>query len=85
MCSAATVFILFVTGVTVQRRGLGPPLLCDIDTCLLGVVLLSYSIDQFHMHANPKNYEMVILAHDGLEWLKLDNRCELELRKEEKG
>lgn len=39
-----------------------------------------YSIDQFHMLANPKNCEMVMLAHDGLGRLKLDGRCELELR-----
>mmetsp|Transcript_31474 Transcript_31474/g.66206 ORF Transcript_31474/g.66206 Transcript_31474/m.66206 type:complete len:529 (-) Transcript_31474:113-1699(-) len=38
-----------------------------------------YSIDQFHMLANPKNCEMVTLAHDGLGRLKLDGRTELEL------
>lgn len=38
-----------------------------------------YSIDQFHMLANPKNCEMITLAHDGLGRLKLDGRCELEL------
>ncbi|KAL7533839.1 hypothetical protein ACHAXR_005475, partial [Thalassiosira sp. AJA248-18] len=42
-----------------------------------------YSIDQFHMLANPKNCEMIILAHDGLGRLKLDGRCELELQEVE--
>ena len=36
------------------------------------------------MLANPKNCEMVMLAHDGLGRLKLDGRCELELDKKEK-
>lgn len=31
------------------------------------------------MLANPKNCEMVTLAHDGLGRLKLDGRCELKL------
>lgn len=43
-----------------------------------------YSIDQFHMLANPKNCEMITLAHDGLGSLKLDGRCELELSEEER-
>ena len=34
------------------------------------------------MLANPKNCEMVMLAHDGLGRLKLDGRCELELRQQ---
>ena len=42
-----------------------------------------YSIDQFHMLANPKNCEMVVLAHDGQGRLKLDGRCELELNETE--
>jgi len=36
------------------------------------------------MLANPKNCEMIMLAHDGLGRLKLDGRCELELDKKEK-
>ena len=32
------------------------------------------------MLANPQNCEMVMLAHDGLGRLKLDGRCELELK-----
>ena len=48
-------------------------------------VLLSryyrYTIDQFHMLANPKNCEMVILEHDGCGKLQLQGRCELELEK----
>ena len=31
------------------------------------------------MLANPKNCEVVALAHDGLGRLKLEGRCELEL------
>ena len=31
MCSATTISILFVTGVTIRRRGLGPPLLKKAD------------------------------------------------------
>ncbi len=31
------------------------------------------------MLANPRNCEMVILAHDGCGRLKLDGRCDLEL------
>ena len=49
-------------------------------------VLLSryyrYTIDQFHMLANPKNCEMVILEHDGCGKLQLQGRCELELEKQ---
>jgi broad specificity phosphatase PhoE/ribosome-binding protein aMBF1 (putative translation factor) len=39
-----------------------------------------YSIDQFNLLANPKNCEMVILAHDGQGRMNLDGRCELELK-----
>jgi archaellum component FlaD/FlaE len=35
------------------------------------------------MLANPKNCEMVVLAHDGQGRLKLDGRCELELSETE--
>merc|ERR1712226_977726 len=35
----------------------------------------------FHMLANPKNCEMVILEHDGCGKLQLQGRCELELEK----
>lgn len=31
------------------------------------------------MLANPKNCEMVVLAHDGMGRLRLNGRCELEL------
>jgi len=46
-----------------------------------------YSIDQFHMLANPKNCEMITLGHDGSGRLLLDGRCELELseKKEKEG
>jgi len=43
-----------------------------------------YSIDQFNMLANPRNCEMVILAHDGCGRLKLDGRCDLELSRVKK-
>ena len=36
------------------------------------------------MLANPRNCEMVILAHDGCGRLKLDGRCDLELRSVDK-
>lgn len=41
-----------------------------------------YSVDQFHMLANPRNCDLVVLSHDGHGRLKLDGRCELELRDE---
>lgn len=34
---------------------------------------------EFHMLANPKNCEIIVLGHDGLGRLKLDGRCEPEL------
>lgn len=37
-----------------------------------------YSIEQFSMLSNPKNCEMVILAHDGAGRLQLEGRCEIE-------
>lgn len=36
---------------------------------------------EFHMLANPKNCEIIVLGHNGLGRLKLDGRCELELSK----
>lgn len=48
--------------------------------CSLGYIC-KHKIDQFHMLANPKNCEMVMLKHDGQGRLKLDGRCELELEK----
>lgn len=36
------------------------------------------------MLANPKNCEMIMLAHNGLGRLKLDGRCELELEEKKK-
>lgn len=45
----------------------------------LRLIPLLHIDGQFNMLANPKNCEMVILAHDGFGRLKLDGRCELEL------
>ena len=39
-----------------------------------------YSVDQFHMLANPKNCDLVVLSNDGQGRLRLDGRCELELK-----
>lgn len=39
-----------------------------------------YTVDQFHMLANPGNCDMVVLSYDGQRRLKLDGRCELELK-----
>jgi broad specificity phosphatase PhoE len=51
-------------------------------------VLLSryfrYTIDQFHMLANPRNCEMIILSHDDLGRLDFTGRYELETKTEEK-
>jgi broad specificity phosphatase PhoE len=50
-------------------------------------VLLSryfrYTIDQFHMLANPRNCEMIILSHDSLGRLELSGRYELETKADE--
>jgi len=35
------------------------------------------------MLANPRNCDLVVLSHDGHGRLRLDGRCELELRDEE--
>jgi len=39
-----------------------------------------YSIDQFNMLANPRNGEMILLAHDGCGKLQLEGRCELDVK-----
>jgi broad specificity phosphatase PhoE len=41
-----------------------------------------YSIDQFSHLANPRNCEMIVLAHDGAGKLKLDGRFEILEEKE---
>lgn len=42
-----------------------------------------YTINQFHMLANPRNCEMVMLCHDGFGRLDLSGRHELELAEKE--
>lgn len=42
-----------------------------------------YTIDQFHLLANPRNCEMVMLEHDGMGRLELAGRCELEAHEAE--
>lgn len=41
-----------------------------------------YTIDQFNLLANPRNCEMIVLAHDGKGRLQLTGRHELELQTE---
>jgi broad specificity phosphatase PhoE len=42
-----------------------------------------YTIDQFHMLANPRNCEMIILSHDEMGRLDFSGRYELETKTDE--
>ena len=42
-----------------------------------------YTIDQFNILSNPRNCEMVVLAHNGSGKLELEGRCQLELEEDE--
>eukprot|EP00521_Asterionellopsis_glacialis_P016146 CAMPEP_0195294220 /NCGR_PEP_ID=MMETSP0707-20130614/14381_1 /TAXON_ID=33640 /ORGANISM="Asterionellopsis glacialis, Strain CCMP134" /LENGTH=489 /DNA_ID=CAMNT_0040355129 /DNA_START=506 /DNA_END=1975 /DNA_ORIENTATION=+ len=42
-----------------------------------------YTIEQFSMLSNPRNCEMVMLGHDGEGKLRLQGRCEIELKEDQ--
>lgn len=55
----------------------------EVESILHSSIYSSYThlVLEFHMLANPKNCEIIVLGHDGMGRLKLDGRCELELSK----